>query len=156
MQLLVSYLRFVPHKTEIMQALLSFPLVNRFLAGKANRKVSYLVQKIMCECVYESKYQTNSNALEIYIYVITAGISDGPSTQHKGPRGHIQCILVGRTKASQECGRILVKHALLFKKVPLTTPPKKDCGLAITCSQTWHRNRLGCCVLGNAALQKKS
>ena len=65
------------------------------------------------------------NALEIYIYVITAGISDGPSTQHKGPRGHIQCILVGRTKASQECGQILVKHALLFKKVPLTTPPKK-------------------------------
>ena len=48
----------------------------------------------MCECVYESKYQTNSNALEIYIYVITAGISDGSSTQHKGPRGHIQCILV--------------------------------------------------------------
>ena len=121
MQLLVSYLRFVPHKTEIMQALLSFPLVNRFLAGKANRKVSYLVQKIMCECVYESKYQTNSNALEIYIYVITAGISDGPSTQHKGPRGHIQCILVGRTKASQECGQILVKHALLFKKVPQKT-----------------------------------
>ena len=82
----------------------------------------------MCECVYESKYQTNSNALEIYIYVITAGISDGPSTQHKGPRGHIQCMLVGRTKASQECGQILVKHALLFKKVPLTTPPKKTAG----------------------------
>ena len=49
------------------------------------------------------------NALEIYVHVITAGISDGPSTQHQGPRGHIQCILVGRSKASQECGQILIK-----------------------------------------------
>ena len=55
--------------------------------------------------------------------------------QHQGLHNHIPCILVARTKVSQECGQILEKPGYIIhtKKVLLTTPPR---------IQLWARNLL--------------
>ena len=55
----------------------------------------------------------------ICFHVITV-TSDGPVTQHQGLRGHIPCILVGTTRASQECGQFLEKPWYTVNRVPLT------------------------------------
>ena len=52
-------------------------------------------------------------------HVITV-TSDGPLTQYQGLRGHMPCILVGTTQASQECGQIWEKPCYTVNRVPLT------------------------------------
>ena len=77
---------------------------HRLPAGKANRKVSYLVQNLCpwSTCACESN---NDCCIPCRCFHVITVTSDGPWTQHQGPRGHIPCILVGTTQASQECGR---------------------------------------------------
>ena len=53
------------------------------------------------------------------IHVITL-TSDRPETQHQGLRGHILCILVCTTQASQECGQIQENSRYAVHRVSLT------------------------------------
>ena len=44
--------------------------------------------------------------------------------EHQDLRGHIPCISIRRTKASQECGRIVGKPRYTVYNLLLTTPPR--------------------------------
>ena len=92
---------------------------HRLPAGKANRKVSYLVQNLCpwTTCACESNNDCCIPCMCFHVITVT---SDGPWTQHQGPRGHIPCILVGTTQASQECGRFWEKPWCTVNRVPLT------------------------------------
>ena len=92
---------------------------HRLPAGKANRKVSYLVQNLCpwTTCACESNNDCCIPCMCLHVITVT---SDGPWTQHQGPRGHIPCIFVGTTQASQECGRFWEKPWYTVNRVPLT------------------------------------
>ena len=44
--------------------------------------------------------------------------------EHQDLRGHIPCISIRRTKASQECGQIVGKPRYTVYNLLLTTPPR--------------------------------
>ena len=69
----------------------------------------------LVECAWESN---NDCCIPCICFHVITVKSDRPWTQHQDLRGHIPCILVGTSKASQECGQIWEK--LRYYRVPLT------------------------------------
>ena len=76
----------------------------RLPASKKNRKVPYLV-RYLCTwttCACESNNDCCITCMCFHVITVTP---DWPWTQHQGLRGHIPCILVGITRASQNVDR---------------------------------------------------
>ena len=82
-------------------------------------EVSYLVHNLRpcttCACEWN-----NDCCIPCMCFHVITVTSDRPWTQNPGPRGHTPCILVGITRASQECGQIWEKPRYTVNGVPLT------------------------------------
>ena len=86
----------------------------RLQAGKKNRKVSCLVHNLCpwTTCACESN---NDCCITCMCFHVITETSDRPCTQHQGLR-----ILVGITRASQECGESWEKSRYTVNAVSLT------------------------------------
>ena len=100
------------------QALLSFSWVSWFQPGKANRKVSHLVQYLSTWIT--SACESTVIMLLHHFYVHSRDYRDIRRNSTPGFLSHIPCTLVGMTRAFQECGQNRQKSRYTVKRVPLT------------------------------------